>query len=73
MLGEGGYSSVFLVEDMDTGHEYAMKRMLLSQEKMGMAQSEIKIMVRKIHHRMHKQVVFNNRHAHQTTESTPAS
>jgi serine/threonine protein kinase len=45
ILGEGGYATVYLVEDMDNGQEYALKRMLLSQEKLYVAQAEIKVMV----------------------------
>uniref|UniRef100_A0A7S2VU50 non-specific serine/threonine protein kinase n=1 Tax=Norrisiella sphaerica TaxID=552664 RepID=A0A7S2VU50_9EUKA len=44
-LGEGGYAFVYLVEDVDTGREYALKKMIAGdKEAQEIAKMEIKIM-----------------------------
>jgi len=44
-LGEGGYAFVYLVEDINSGRKYAMKRMLAADaEARAVAQTEIKVM-----------------------------
>ena len=45
LLDEGGYSFVFTVRDVDSGKEYALKRLLIQEEEMmKVAMNEIKVM-----------------------------
>jgi serine/threonine protein kinase len=45
-LGEGGYSFVFLVQDVSTGQRFALKRILAhDKESAKLVQTEIDIMV----------------------------
>ena len=45
VLGEGGYSFVYLAKDVNTGREYALKKMLCqSSEQLELAKNEIDVM-----------------------------